>query len=210
MTLGGFVDIFDSYAALAAARREGVDFRRIILDRGAEHAVLAPHGGKIEPGTSLLSAAIAADRSNYYCLEGLLDGNNRELHVTSSRFDDPDCLALIAGCQQVVTIHGRADLYRFSGRLDGETIDLGGLDTGLREAIAGELSAAGFTAVLSSEFPALQPSNICNRGPTGRGVQIEVPRSLRQRARAEPALAQALAGAVRRGLDLDRERRIPA
>ena len=198
----GIVDLFDSYAALASARREGLDFRRIIVDRGAAVAVVAPHGGKIEPGTSLLSAAIAGQDSNYYCLEGLMDGHNGQLHVTSSRFDDPDCLALIAGCRRVVTIHGRADIYRFSRRLDAETVDLGGLDGELSAAIGAELATAGFAVVMSSEFPAQQPGNICNRGLSRRGVQIEVPRSLRRRAWDEPAVVTAFALAVRRGLQL--------
>jgi len=196
----GLVDIFHNYASLVAGRREGIDFRRIIVDRSSDIAIVAPHGGKVEPGTSLLSAAIAEDRCNYYCFEGLQDGNNRELHVTSTRFDDPACLSLIAACRQVVTVHGRADHYRFSGRLDPESIDLGGLDVALKQRIAAQLATAGFQPVISVEFPAEQPANICNRGLSGRGVQIEFPRSLRRRARDEPALADALARAVRRAL----------
>ena len=44
-----------------------------------------------------------------YCLyrfEGRKRRENRDLHVTSTHFDEPECLPLISGCDQVVAVHG--------------------------------------------------------------------------------------------------------
>jgi phage replication-related protein YjqB (UPF0714/DUF867 family) len=52
-------------------------------------AVIAPHGGGIEPGTSELATAIAGDDFSLYLFEGLKSAGNGELHITSTNFDEP-------------------------------------------------------------------------------------------------------------------------
>jgi phage replication-related protein YjqB (UPF0714/DUF867 family) len=89
-------DKYKSFAGLKAVERAGVDYCRIILPQNSEIAVIAPHGGGIEPGTSEIAKAIAGDKFSLYCFEGLkTEGNYRDLHITGTNFDDPDCVQLI-------------------------------------------------------------------------------------------------------------------
>src|SRR5713101_3370387 len=96
--------------------------------------------------------------------------------ITSAIFDEPQCLELIAPCDIVIAMHGRKD--------DGDqaTVLVGGLHEGLKEIFSSELSGSGFSATTNSvKFPGRDRSNICNRGRTRRGVQLEMPRSLRDK-----------------------------
>ena len=54
-------DKYRSYAELHENEDEGIDFRVCMNDRAASAAVIAPHGGKIEPGTSEITTAIAGE-----------------------------------------------------------------------------------------------------------------------------------------------------
>jgi Poly-gamma-glutamate hydrolase len=69
-------------------------------------ALVAPHGGGIEPGTSELADAIAGSDLSFYTFEGLKSSGNTDLHITSTRFDEPMCLTLLASSSVVVTLHG--------------------------------------------------------------------------------------------------------
>ena len=90
-------DLYDSYADLAAGEAEGIHYRIRVIDRASPIAVVAPHGGRIEAGTSQTAALIAADIFSLYCFEGLVAG--RRLHITSARFDEPRALALVESCR---------------------------------------------------------------------------------------------------------------
>lgn len=164
----GFADIRERYL-------EGRDFRITDLFRPAtECAVIAPHGGRIERGTSRLARAIAGEEFSLYLFEGIRPegANFRLLHLTSSRFDEPRCLALVAACRFVISIHG------FKGT--GEEVLLGGLDESLKHAIALRLDALGVECRTGDHrYPAIDPNNICNRGRSARGVQLEVSAALR-------------------------------
>lgn len=189
-------DWYASYGELEAVEKRGVDFDIRCQDRGSEVAIFAPHGGWIEPGTSQLAEAIAGDDLSLYCFEGLKPGReHRELHITSTLFDEPTALALAARTRMVVGIHGRAD------HDDAQTVWMGGRDEVIRNAVASELEAAGFAALRSGHrFLATNPNNICNRGASGRGVQLELPRSLRDRLRADAIDRRVFADAIRRAL----------
>jgi phage replication-related protein YjqB (UPF0714/DUF867 family) len=98
-------DRYPNFEMLPRAERADnfcIDCRR----RPSPVAIIAPHGGKIEPGTSIIAAAIAADDYCLYCFEGRKCQGNRYLHITSTHFDEPQCLTLISGCDQVVAVHG--------------------------------------------------------------------------------------------------------
>src|ERR1700751_5506986 len=85
-------------------------------------AVLAPHGGAIEAGTSEIACAVAGSEFNLYVFEGIREsGNYAALHLTSHRFDEPRCLALLSACDHVITVHGcRGEIPRvLLGGLDG-------------------------------------------------------------------------------------------
>jgi len=135
--------------------------------------IVAPHGGAIEPGTSEIADAVAGEDLSVYAFEGLKANHNGDLHITSTRFDEPRCIALLETSVRVVTIHGEAS--------DSEIVYLGGCDTDTGVRIESFLKAHRFS-VLSHSNPELQgrdTSNICNRGQSGAGVQIEIARGLR-------------------------------
>ncbi len=165
---------FRSFADLAAAYERDRDYRIVHRQHpGSDVAVVALHGGSIEAHTSDIARDIAGQDFNLYLFEGLLKaGNFAALHLSSALFDEPACLALLAHCQQVVSVHGCGHA--------GEVVLLGGRDAGLRDAIASRLRAQG---VDCSDAPAgldaMDTRNVCNRGRSGAGVQLELSLELR-------------------------------
>jgi phage replication-related protein YjqB (UPF0714/DUF867 family) len=164
---------YECYADLAGTQVEGADFQIHIERRTSSGiAVVAPHGGAIEAGTSEIARAVAGSEFNLYLFEGLrASGSYAALHLTSHRFDEPQCLALLAGCDQVIAIHGCRGA-------EPEAL-LGGLDDGLKMRIGAAITAAGIEARLAGRYPAVHPRNVCNRGRRGAGVQIELTSALR-------------------------------
>ncbi len=180
---------FSSYRELSLNRTEGRDFQIRKKQRASRVAIIAPHGGTIEPVTSKLAVATAGDSFSWYCFEGL-KGNRGNLHITSAKFDEPLCLELIAPCDIVIAMHGRKD------DVDPTVVFVGGLHEDLREVVSSDLSGAGFPATTNSvKFPGRDRSNICNRGRTGRGVQLEMPRSLRDKLDGDDVLFGRFVGA---------------
>ena len=169
-------DRYPDYATLARCETEGVDYR--IIDRPVRRspiAIVAPHGGGIERGTSGVATLFAGEVFSLYLFEGLKRDNNfNSLHITSRRFDEPRCLALLARHETVITVHGCVGA--------GEFVCLGGLHEALKQAIAASLRDGGFDARTEGHnFPALDPDNLCNRGRGRRGVQIELSAGFRRR-----------------------------
>ncbi|TGZ37611.1 hypothetical protein EN805_34130, partial [bacterium M00.F.Ca.ET.162.01.1.1] len=64
--------------------------RNIKKTNNKDILITAIHGGGIEPGTSELAKIISKKGDfNLYSFEGLLKSNNKQLHITSTNFDDP-------------------------------------------------------------------------------------------------------------------------
>ncbi|MFI6028553.1 poly-gamma-glutamate hydrolase family protein [Amycolatopsis magusensis] len=172
---------------------EHVDYARWFRQSGRTGApvVLAPHGGTLEPGTSQLCLAIAhRSTCDYWLFESFQD--NRSLHVTSSRCDDPVALALCAGTDRALSLHGCVTLPR-------EGVLIGGLDAEFGEIVHAELGTRGFETIDAADHPTLagrSPRNIVNRTRTGGGVQLELPLSLRESMRAEPRLFESFVDGV--------------
>ena len=179
---------FRSYGELAQRYQEGVDFAVHVMPRGRSRvAVLAPHGGRIEGRTSEIARLIAGDEHGLYLFEGLrTTGDNFDcLHLASHCFDEPRALDLIASCDTVVAVHGYA--------ARGPDVLLGGLNEPLKEEVAQALTSIGFSCSIDGHrFPGRHPCNICNRGRSGEGVQLELSEGLR-----EAGDWSGLAGAVR-------------
>lgn len=186
---------YASFAELSQNEEEGKDFRIRFIDRPESRAIiLAPHGGEIESGTSDIAELIAGEDHSLFCFEGLKpDGENRGLHITSHRFDHPRCIAMTAVRDVVIGIHGC---------MGDAQIFVGGLDAELTHGLAIHLKGAGFTVRSDGHrYPGRHPQNICNRGATGRGAQLEVTYDLRAaeyRERIATAVRAALAGRLRR------------
>jgi phage replication-related protein YjqB (UPF0714/DUF867 family) len=87
-------------------------------------AILCIHGGDIEPGTSQIADGIAGNDHTFYALEGLKKTGNRVLHITSTAFDEPVALQIVAQSEIIISIHGCSDA--------AEVVYLGGLDEELR------------------------------------------------------------------------------
>ena len=108
-----------------------------MIERASPIVVVAPHGGRIEAGTSQTATLVASEDFSLYCFEGLVSG--RRLHITSARFDEPKGLALVEASGNAVAIHGRAD------KGDHQTVWMGGLHHVLRDAIGGALFDVNLT-----------------------------------------------------------------
>lgn len=166
-------DKYSNFEALRKEKVEGRDYVITVRDNGRSRSVIvvAPHAGNIEPVTSTLAKEIACDDHCLYLFEGIMDGNNfAELHITSTHFDEPQALQIVSQCNTAVAIHGRRD----DG--DPETIWLGGLHREMVARIENQLKSRGLRTSSDGHcFPATDARNICNRGRSGRGTQIEVP-----------------------------------
>jgi phage replication-related protein YjqB (UPF0714/DUF867 family) len=166
----------DKYYSFRALKREEArgSFHVRCRSRQGTTAVLAPHGGGIERGTSEVAQAIAAADMSFYTFEGTKASHNLTLHITSTRFDEPRCLALVSAAQGVVTIHGEAS--------PASVVFLGGRDTDRRRCVRKSLERRGFVVKThaSQALQGLQQANICNRGLSGGGVQLELSKGLRQ------------------------------
>lgn len=171
---------YNNFAHLGAHEKEGVDYTISVVRRpNSTVAVIAPHGGMIERRTGEIARATAGGELNLYVFEGTkASGNYPTLHITSHRFDEPSCIELIAQCDFVVAVHG--------SRGNDQQVLLGGLDLELKARLAAEIGQAGVEVQTDNhKFPAKNPKNICNRGRSGKGVQLELTAALRGSANEE-------------------------
>ena len=169
-------DAYTSFVDLAKQQVRGIDYEiEVHRHTASPVAIIAPHGGGIERGTSEIARGIAGEDFNLYVFEGLKSsGNYAALHLTSRHFDEPACLGLIAHCSFVIAIH----VCR--GR--GEKVLLGGLDHVLKAQVADCLDNIGVKVeTRGHRYPAIDPNNICNRGRLAKGVQLELTPRLRSR-----------------------------
>lgn len=136
--------------------------------------IIAPHGGAIEPGTSEIAEAIAGKEFSFYAFEGIKDGYNSELHITSTAFDETIAVSLVSACSRAIAIHGENSRE--------EITYLGGLDVSTLREIEVSLTRRRFSAEIHSNIglQGRHPSNICNRTIRGCGVQLELSRGLRR------------------------------
>lgn len=168
-------DRHKNFAELAKTERLGIDFAiRSTIRTTGQFAVIAPHGGKIEFGTSEIAEAIAGVDHSFYAFEGRKPNKNRDLHLTSTRFDEPTALILLSSYQRAISIHGEGDT-------DSLTY-VGGRDEALVKSVSASLTEKGFR-VGKHENPLLQGShaaNVVNKTMSGAGVQLELSAGLRE------------------------------
>jgi phage replication-related protein YjqB (UPF0714/DUF867 family) len=167
-------DRYSNFSALAQVEVRDRDFSVRHKQRRGANAIIAPHGGGIEPGTSELAEAIADDDLSFYTFEGKKPRGNSDLHITSTRFDEPECLALLAKSPICITVHGEGS--------SKEVIFMGGLDNIMACRIRISLQRHRFRVEVhnNKNLKGTEQVNICNRGTTGRGVQLELSEGLRQ------------------------------
>ena len=192
-------DKYASWDELMQNATENVDYRISVRRiEGSATAILAPHGGGIEFLTLPLARSIAGGDYNFYAFEGVKKDGNWDLHITSHRFKEARALTLIAGCDRVVTFHG----------LDGnaKSVQVGGADGALGKAIHDALIAAGFDSKIetSGAYAGTEPLNICNRGRSRKGVQLELKAGLRNALRDDKQVYDAFVAAIRAALQQNR------
>ncbi|MEJ2655747.1 MAG: poly-gamma-glutamate hydrolase family protein [Desulfobacterales bacterium] len=168
------MDRYKNYNELRRHQTEGKDYQ--IYSRQGESGVtvIAPHGGDIEPGTSEIADAVAGHEHSFYAFEGIKNRNNSDLHITSENFDEPKADDLVRKSRIVLCLHGCGG--------NKEVVYVGGIDQDLKTFVKTRIVNAGFSAT-NSPGPGLQgtsPSNICNRGRTSKGVQLELSLNLYQ------------------------------
>ncbi|MBA3767082.1 MAG: poly-gamma-glutamate hydrolase family protein [Acidobacteria bacterium] len=167
-------DTYRNFAELSKSERETRDYRRVIERRNSKITIIAPHGGGIEPGTSEIAKALAGGEFSLYCLEGLkVRGNYEALHITGTNFDDPACVQLVNGSNIVLAIHGCDSANK--------AVYVGGLNGNLKAQFIEVLRDAGFHAEEDvSSHSGSSSQNICNRGVSDGGVQLEISEGLRR------------------------------
>ncbi|MEU3839419.1 poly-gamma-glutamate hydrolase family protein [Streptomyces sp. NPDC028635] len=166
-------------------------------------AVIAPHGGGIEAGTSELCMAIAGytpfdyntdpstaavpgeTQRDYWMFEAL--ANSSSQHVTSTHCDDPAALAVTTANLYAVSLHGFDDTTV-------KKINIGGRDERLKRNLKAAFTKYGLTsntgnadwevtvvfAGATDPINGDDPANIVNRTRTGAGAQLEMSTALRK------------------------------
>jgi phage replication-related protein YjqB (UPF0714/DUF867 family) len=169
------LEAYRSFNELLHREVEGRDFNRILVERNSPYAIVALHGGGIEPGTSEIAQAIAGSDYSLYCFESLKTSGNELLHIPSHDFDDPQCLKLVTTAQLVISIHG------CSGEGKAARVFVGGKHGPLRAQLSESLLRAGFPVLTGSgRYPGQHHDNICNLGQIGAGIQLEISLGVRR------------------------------
>ena len=188
---------------------EGVDYARRFRRHGAlddsdgagdafpETAIIALHGGGIEPGTSELCLAVAGYHPagglvggavyDYWLFEGIRSSDNAILHITSTHCDDPVARATVGGSQRAVSLHGCSpEQGEFPAGTAGVLV--GGLDAPLKAAMLTSMrqtfSGTDILVKDAALVPRLggdNPDNIVNATVPKGGVQLELTTPLRAR-----------------------------
>ncbi len=189
-------DQFESFEDLVKACGKD-SYRLEVRNTDSDYAVIAPHGGRIEPDTDMIARTIAGADLKLYAFIGRLGKDEANLHITSTRFNEPEGDALVRSARVAVAIHGRK-----RGTGDADEIHMGGANLAARDAIATALTQAGFkTANAPPRLAGKEPGNICNRC-TDKGVQLELTKPLRQHLKSDAKALQRFAHAIRAGLGL--------
>ncbi|OFV27786.1 MULTISPECIES: poly-gamma-glutamate hydrolase family protein [Staphylococcus] len=129
----------------------------------------APHGGGIEAGSSELALLISQKLDcNYFTFKGKLPSDNVKLHVTSTRYDNPELLNLMRNVDYSISVHGYAD-NEYARTL------IGGSNEELKEIIKCHLRSRGFDVQdAPTHLAGTKLNNITNKTKTGLGVQLEL------------------------------------
>ncbi len=146
--------------------------------------LIAPHGGGIEPGSSDIMRAVAeAGGWAWYEFAGFLrKGNQKELHIPSTNFDEPTLKSMLPQTGFVVTFHGASEsaepIVYIGGKWErGRRIVVDSINRGF--AAHGIRAADAIDNAVAGHLGGLDDSNIVNRGRRAEGVQLEFSRGAR-------------------------------
>ena len=145
--------------------------------RKSDVLVLAPHGGRIEYGTTDIAKSLAGKKWSYYAFNGKLKEGNFRLHITSHNFDEPKALEMVGEHEVCITIHG------YKSELSDPNICFGGRNDELGNRIHTSLRKLGLQNTDEfngcARFYGQNENNIVNRCEL-EGVQMELSKSFRE------------------------------
>ena len=162
-----------------------------VIDRKDPISVIAIHGGLIELGSSHFARRLAGSDKNLYLFEGVKTKHNQLLHLTSTRFDEPQALALVKKSSDCISIHGYKD--------SDASLCIGGLNTDLAKRMVKNLKDAKlkYEIIYPCEiFPGKEPDNIANLSQN-KGVQLELSSKLRDLFQQHPEIETQTVAAIR-------------
>jgi phage replication-related protein YjqB (UPF0714/DUF867 family) len=137
------------------------------MEKIFKYGVIAIHGGEIEYGTSEIAKALSVK------LEAPVYINESGPHITSTLFDNDEIQKIFKKCEIIISIHGEKSKNE-------SFVVVGGLNTEYIRKIKKTLSEAWFIEKhYSHRLRGLDKNNVCNRGLSGKGIQLEVSRKLR-------------------------------
>lgn len=184
------------FSVIAKRYVEGRDYQIRIAYKSGGVLVIAPHGGKIEPGTSEIAEAIAKSDFSLYCFEGLKSRLNKLLHIKSHLFDEPNALQAVSRSKVILAIHGQ-------NNRKNPFIMIGGLNSDLCLSVGAALEAAGFeTRPPTKRTEGRDPINICNQGKLRAGVQLEISRRLREELKNDSDQLHLFASSIRKAIKM--------
>lgn len=162
---------YQSFAELVLNTVKDQDYRLDVHQPSQEMAIVAIHGGGIEPPTGELAAAIAGQEYSRYIFQALRASGNAQMRIPMTRYDEMRLRALLQHSQAAVALDGVPGV--------DQTVHLGGRNRLLREKLIESLQAAGFeTGRLVAPGAAHNPARFYN-WPQRGGVLIELPLAFR-------------------------------
>lgn len=193
---GTMIDTFATYENLSAHMEEGRDYRIVTKKTNSPYLIIAIHGGSIEPYTSSIASSIAGGDHNLYLFEGVKEKGNAQLHIGSRYFDEPQAKDMVRNADVIISIHGQKNE-------EEEFVMVGGLDEQLANKISDHLRAINVDVrpFESSRHPE-SPENICNKGMSGGGIEMEISKKLRNALREDEGLHRLFVNAIRHAIEI--------
>jgi phage replication-related protein YjqB (UPF0714/DUF867 family) len=168
-------DTYKDFKSLSAVEKEGKDYRIWARKINLRIAIVAPHGGGIEPGTSEIAKSIAGNDFTCYLFEGIKNRQNKKyLHLTSTNFDEPEGVKICNNSDMVLTVHGTEE--------NDDFVYVGGRNQVLKNKMIRQLKNDGFNATEdTTHHSGRNAENICNRCKSLEGLQLEISKGLREK-----------------------------
>jgi len=136
--------------------------------------IFAPHAGCIEPCTGPIVHAIALNRFDCFVFSGTRKNDCfQTLHVTSTHYDEPQCLAMIGETILAIAFHG----------CDGDEpfLLIGGGNKDYSVALSTHLTNAGYkVSPATGNLKGQEERNFINRARR-KGIQVECSAGFRRK-----------------------------
>jgi phage replication-related protein YjqB (UPF0714/DUF867 family) len=186
------IDTYKNFADLASHEKLGTTYQvEVEKHPKVDRAVIAIHGGNIEPGTGALAHLVAGQDFNLYVFTALEKDHPLRLHLTSTHFDDPKALEITSVSSHCVSLHG------YEEPVSGMKVCVGGGDLNLKKKFLDSTPPKEVELIAcSGKLAGAARTNIVNRCGSA-GVQLEMTRSLRDRMLKDEAFMKSMANWIR-------------